>query len=92
MTVHSKTAIEVYDYGFNYASKLDTGDTISLSTWTIPAGLTTGATGNDTTTTSVFLSGGTLDAEYRCVNKITTAGGRVIERAFNLRIVAVKYS
>lgn len=88
----SKTVNETYDYGFNYASKLDTGDTISLSTWTIPAGLTTGATGNDTTSTSVFLSGGTLDAEYRCINKITTAGGRVVERAFDLIIVAVKYA
>lgn len=88
----SKTANEIYDYGFDYAGDLDTGDTISTSVWTIPAGLTTGATGNDTTSTSVFLSGGTLDAEYTCINKITTAGGRTFERAFTLRIVALRFT
>lgn len=91
MTTHTKTALEVYDYGFDYTDHLDAADTISTSTWTIPAGLTTGTASNDTTTTSVFLSGGTLNADYSCVNKIVTAGGRTVERTFILRIVAAKY-
>lgn len=92
MTTHTKTVLEVYDYGFNYADFLDTADTISTSTWTIPAGLTTGASSNNTTTTSVFLSGGTLNADYSCVNRVVTAGGRTFERTFILRIVASKYA
>lgn len=92
MTTHTKTVLEIYDYGFNFTDSLDTADTISTSTWTIPAGLTTGATSNSTTKTSVFLSGGTVGTDYSCVNKIVTAGARTIERTFILRIVAAKYA
>lgn len=89
MTIFKKTPNEIYDYGFNFAPKLDVGDTLSTSTWTIPAGLTVGATGNNTTSTSVFLSGGTVGNDYACVNRVTTAGGRAIERDFVLRVVLV---
>lgn len=88
--IFKKTPLEIYDYGFNFAPRLDTGDTISASVWTIPAGLTAGAPGNNTTTTSIFLSGGTVGNDYACINRVTTAGGRVIERDFVVRIVPVR--
>lgn len=90
MTIFKKAVNETYDYGVNYAPKLDVGDTITASVWTIPAGLTAGAPGNNTNTTSIFLSGGTVGNDYACVNRVTTAGGRVIERDFVVRIVPVR--
>lgn len=90
MTIFKKTANEIYDYGFNFAPKMEPGDVISASVWTVPSGLTAGAAGNNNTTTGIFLSGGTLGDDYACVNKITTAGGRVIERDFVVRIVPVR--
>ena len=89
MTIFLKTANEADFFGFDYTDELGT-DTISTSTWTIPSGLTTGAAGNDTKTTSVFLSSGSLNTNYDCVNKITSALGRIVERTFTLRIVATR--
>ena len=45
--------------------------TISSATWIIPAGLEKESESNTTTVSSVILSGGALNAEYKCVNRIT---------------------
>lgn len=48
-------------------------DTISTSSWTIPAGLTSVATMKTSAATGVKLSGGTLGEKYTLVNEIVTA-------------------
>jgi hypothetical protein len=45
-------------------------------TWTVPVGITSDLQTNTTTKATIWLSGGTLGAEYDLVNRIVTAGGR----------------
>lgn len=80
---------EVLDYLIDWGSRrLDEGDTIVSSSWTVPAGLTqTDAAFTDTTTT-VWLSGGTLGTTYEITSQIVTAGGRTMEQTARLRIGA----
>lgn len=47
---------------------------------------TSGAVSQTTKTSKVFIKGGTLDATYRIMNRITTAGGRKYARVFDLYI------
>ena len=65
----------VLDYTVNWLTWLD-GDTISASTWTVPSGLTKDSDTFGDSTTTVWLSGGTVGKEYSIVNHITTAAGR----------------
>jgi hypothetical protein len=63
------------DYVVNWATWLGT-DTIAVSTWTVPAGITVSSSSNTNTTATVWLSGGTDGTDYACLNHIHTAGGR----------------
>jgi hypothetical protein len=74
----------VLDYGFDWSDWLD-GDTISTSSWTIaPATLTKKSDSLTTTTTTIWLSGGTVDVVYTVTNRIVTAGGRTEDRSFEI--------
>jgi hypothetical protein len=73
------------DYGINWAAWLGT-DTIATSTWIVDVGLTKGTASNTTTTTTVWLSGGTLGVTYKAVNRIVTAGGRTNDRTLRVRV------
>ena len=75
----------VLDYSVDWSAWLGS-DTISTSTWTVPTGLTEGSSTNDDDGTTIWLSGGTLDAYYLIVNKIITAGGRTDYRSFYIII------
>lgn len=73
---------EVVDYGFSWASRLD-GDTIAMSTFELPDGLTSVSEGRGTDTdteTVIFVSGAQEGSRYRIVNTITTAAGRTWTR------------
>lgn len=72
---------DVSDYLIDWSDLLD-GDTIATSLWTVPTGITKDSDTNTTTSTKIWLSGGTGGVFYACVNKITTAGGRTLERTF----------
>ena len=69
----------VLDYQFNWAAWLGS-DTIQTSTWDVPDGITKTNEDNSDTTTTVWLSGGTVGTSYEVVNQIVTAGGRTDER------------
>ena len=73
------------DYGFDWSAWLGT-DTIATSTWTVDSGITKGATSNTTTTTTVWLSGGTVGTTYNAVNRIVTAGGRTNDHTLTVRV------
>ena len=76
----------VLDWGADGDSYLD-GDTITgTPVWVVPSGLVLEAQSNTTTTTTAWLSGGTAGTTYRVACKITTAGGRIAERSFDLRV------
>lgn len=70
------------DYGFDWSDWLDSGDTIFLTSWTVPSGLTEGAKDNGTLQSKIWLSGGTAGETYEVTCKVTTIGGRIREATF----------
>ncbi|QDV34910.1 phage fiber-tail adaptor protein [Tautonia plasticadhaerens] len=73
------------DYVIEWEDWLD-GDTIATSTWTAPAGITVENESSTQTTATIWLSGGTLGAEYALVNHIITAAGREQDQTLTIRI------
>lgn len=76
---------EVLDYVIDWSARLDT-DTISTSAWTVPTGLTDTDEDHTTTTTTLWLSSGTLGEAYEILNRITTTGGRTMDQTVKLHI------
>lgn len=74
------------DYQVNWTAWLGT-DTISASTWIVPAGITLEAETETLVTATVWLSGGTEGESYTITNRIVTAGGRTDERSLTVFIV-----
>jgi len=82
------------DGGANDAASTDTGwlqsATISTSTWTITgpdALLIKDSDANDTTTTTVVLSGGTVPYTYTVTNHIVTGAGHEDDRSITVKVV-----
>jgi hypothetical protein len=73
------------DYRIDWSAWLET-DTIVTSTWAVPDGLTKVSDSHTTTTSTVWLSGGTLEASYTVVNHIVTAAGRENDHSFFILI------
>jgi hypothetical protein len=67
-----KSPTEVLDYQFDWSTYLD-AETIVTSSWAVPAGITEDSDSKTATTTTVWLSGGTLAATYTITNTITTS-------------------
>jgi len=77
---------EVLDYSIDWSTWLGE-DTISTSEWTVPAGITEDSDSNDTTSATIWLSGGTAGVKYSLVNEIVTAGGRTANRTISVLVV-----
>lgn len=84
------------DYGFDWNRKqagaadgtgyLAAGETITSSTWIVPTGITQVSASNTTTTTTIWLSGGTVGQPYLITNRIVTSALRVDDRTFRVAI------
>ena len=75
--VYIKDPDAVLDYGIDWNKNNWLGsDTISTSTWTLETGISKVADSKTNTTTTIWLSGGTVGESYAVENKIVTAGGR----------------
>jgi hypothetical protein len=84
------------DYGLDWSAWLadvpagHAPDTIVASTWSIAgddASLVSSNPTSDNTTTTTWLTGGTVNATYTLTNRITTAAGRTDNRSMRIRIV-----
>ena len=79
------------DYGFDWTAWLGATDTITESTWTVPAesGLTTHSPSisTDGKVTTVWLKSGNAGGVYSATNHIKTAAGREDERSLRVTIV-----
>ena len=84
LTWPNKDPADILDYQIDWSAALGT-DTISTSAWTVPAGFTITNQASTTTTTTVWLSGGPAGVQ-RITNRITTAGGRTIERSVQMTV------
>ena len=54
----------------------------------MPAGITKNSDTKTTSTTTIWLLGGTLGQTYEFVNRITTAGLRTMDQSVKLKIKA----
>ena len=81
----TKDPDEVVDYKFDWSTWLG-ADTISSDTLTVDAGLTKDSDSNDTTSVTVWMSGGTAGKAYKVSSKIVTAGGRTAERTIIINV------
>jgi len=86
MTTFIKDPQAVLDYGFDWSDWLDTDDTVSTSTWNVPAGITKDSDTKTTTTTTIWLSAGTVGRTYKITNRMVTANGRTVERSFYVKV------
>lgn len=88
MRIEDKDPTAVKDLSWDWEEWLD-GDTIVASTWAVePAGELT-VLGSDftSTTSTVWLTGGTLLSSYRVTNTITTAAGRIEPLTMTINLV-----
>ena len=78
---------EILDYQMDWSSRL-VGDIISVSTWVLPVGSTLNkvAESKTTTSTTIWLSGGTLGERYELLNRIDTSAGRKMDQTVSLII------
>ena len=72
------------DYKLDWSKWLASGDTINASTWSAATGITQISSAYDTTSTTVWLSGGTAGEEYEVTCEIETAGGRTENQSFTV--------
>lgn len=84
-----KDPADVLDYTIDWSEELaapSPADAIASVVWTVPGGLTQGATLVQGGRTTVWLSGGTAGTDYTVTCRITTDQGRVIERSRKIRV------
>lgn len=79
------------DYSISWLDWLASGETISTSSWAAEVGITimsdAGHLPSKTdTTTTVWLTGGTIGARYNVINTITTSAGRKEERTITMMV------
>lgn len=87
----AKDPNEVKDYMLDWSGaapgpRLVTGETISTSTWVVPSGITKDSDSNTTTTTTVWLSGGTAGVHYTLTNRVTTSQGRTYDWSITVQL------
>jgi len=75
----------VLDYTIDWETWLGS-DTISTSTWIVDSGLTKDSDTKTTTTTTIWVSGGTAGITYSIVNHIVTAAGREEDRTITIKV------
>jgi hypothetical protein len=78
---------EVLDYEIDWSARLN-GDTIASSTFTLPPGATLVADDatNTTTSTKIWLSGGTEGQTYFVMNEVVTSAGRTMDQTVKIKI------
>jgi hypothetical protein len=79
---------EVLDYRVDWSSRLDSGDTINGSTFSVAVGdgLTIDTSVYTNTTATVWFSGGTSGTTYEILNRITTTDGRTHDQTVKLKV------
>jgi len=83
-----KHSSDVVDFKFDYTALgwLETGEVITSSTWVVPVGITQDSETQDSTTATIWVSGGTDGVDYLCTNTIITDGGRTKVISFYVQV------
>lgn len=85
-TSFTKDPAAVLPYRWDWSAWLEDGDTITAATLSVPAGITKQAETHDTTTATVWLSGGTAGTSYVVGCLIETADGLTDERSIRISV------
>lgn len=72
----------------DWTDHLNSGATISTSSWTFPAGITKVTDGivSGNKKTFVKMSGGTVDTDYVVTNSVVTSDGETLEESAVVRV------
>lgn len=81
----AKDPDEELDYEIDWSPRVGT-DAIATSTWIVPTGITSADGSNDDTTTTIWLSGGTVGTTYTLTNRIVTDAGRTMDQSVKIKI------
>lgn len=74
------------DFTLDWSDYLEGSDVIDTVTWTVPSGITKGATANTDTTTTIWLSSGENWEDYIVVCEILTTDGRTDQRSLRVMV------
>ena len=87
LTHFEKDPAGIIDYTIRWTSWLPSGDTISSSSWLLPAPEIAKVSESNTTTDAViFLASGTVGQIYEVTNRIVTVGGRQNDQTISILI------
>jgi hypothetical protein len=77
------------DYKIDWTAWLASGETVSVSTWTVPSGITKDSDSitDAGASTTIWLSGGTVGTDYSLTNHITTSASREDDRTIKVGVV-----
>jgi len=84
----NKDPDEVLDYKIDWSSRLPEGDAIATSTWIVPAGITKDSDAHDDTSTTIWLSSGTIGTKYAITNRVVTDDGRTMDQSVSITLRA----
>lgn len=88
LTWPDKDPQETLDYRLNWRARIVPGDKIVSSTWSTVQGIISGINTYTDYTTTLWLSGGTVNQTYLFTNTITTAAGRIMEQSVQVTVVS----
>jgi hypothetical protein len=78
---------EVLDYSIDWSARMPSDDHIVTSTWpSLPSGITVDSDEQTNTTTTLWLSGGTLGQSYSFTNRVVTLGGRTMDQTVTIKV------
>lgn len=86
MDTFRKDPGEELDYPVDWSNRLETGEAITASTWTVPTGITELSKSFTGTIATIWLSGGTHGVAYRVTNKIETSQSRKREWSILIKV------
>ena len=87
LAVFLKDPGSLLDYGIDWSEWLLPGDTLTGSTWSVPAGLTLVSSSYASNVAMLFIQGGTVNTTYDVMNEIMTTGGRRDQRTIRIMVV-----
>ena len=74
----------IIDFAINWVALDD--DEIATSVFSLPDGLTEVSSSFEGAVTQIFVSGGSAGASYRITNRITTTGGRTLDKTIRVLV------
>ena len=86
-TEFEKSPASVLDYSFDWSQWLESGQTISTSSWAADDGLTIDSDTKSNTKTTAIVSGGVEGNSYFVSNTVVTNDGLTVKRSFIIKSV-----